>query len=90
MRHFIKNTIFSFLILFSISEVFAQTVTLSGNITGYRPLKNDTIYILEGFVYVKDGGYIDIEKGTLIKGDKATKGSLIITRDGIITASGTA
>lgn len=67
----------------------AQTVTLSGDIDYYRSLSNDTIYILQGFVYVKDGGILDIEEGTLIKGEKASKGSLIITRDGIILAEGT-
>ncbi|MFN0276488.1 MAG: T9SS type A sorting domain-containing protein [Chitinophagales bacterium] len=80
------------LVLFVASAfaIKAQTVTLSGEITTYRVLSNDTIYLLEGFVYVKDGGILDIEEGTLIKGDKASKGSLIVTRDGIILAAGTA
>lgn len=68
----------------------AQTVTLSGDITSYRTLSNDTMYLLEGFVYIKDGGILHIEEGTLIKGDKATKGSLIVTRDGVLHAEGTA
>lgn len=73
-----------------ISSLQAQIVNLSGDIISHRTLSNDTIYLLQGFVYVKDGGILEIEAGTLIKGDKETKGSLIITRDGILHASGTA
>lgn len=47
-------------------------------------------YLLKGFVYVLDGGSLTIEAGTTIKGDKASKGSLIIRRGGKIFANGTA
>ena len=47
-------------------------------------------YLLKGFVHVKSGATLTIEPGTIIKGDKDTKGSLIIERGGKIMAEGTA
>jgi hypothetical protein len=86
----LKLTTIVIILSFITQTLWAQTVTLSGEITTVRVLSNDTIYILEGFVYVKDGGLLQIEEGTLIKGDKDSKGSLIVTRDGILLAQGTA
>lgn len=63
---------------------------LSGNITGTRTLSKDTAYTLQGFVNVKRGGVINIPAGTLIYGDSASRGSLIIERGGKIHAYGTA
>ncbi|MBC8173801.1 MAG: T9SS type A sorting domain-containing protein [Chitinophagales bacterium] len=84
-----KQTIFIFLLVMCAGMMQAQTVTLTGNITTARALSKDTIYILEGFVYIKDGGSLFIPGGTIVKGDKATKGSLICTRDGILAVNGT-
>lgn len=86
---FNKTILSAFFLVYAFTSR-AQTVTLSGDITTYRTLSNDSIYLLEGFVYVKDGGILHIEEGTLIKGDKASKGSLIVTRDGVLYADGTA
>jgi hypothetical protein len=47
-------------------------------------------YLLKGFVYVLEGGTLTIEPGTIIKGDKASKGSLIVRRGAKIIANGTA
>ncbi|GAB3424045.1 hypothetical protein [Niabella aquatica] len=46
-------------------------------------------YILKGFIYVANGATLTIEPGTVIKGDKASKGTLIITRGSRIMANGT-
>ncbi|MCS6905763.1 MAG: T9SS type A sorting domain-containing protein [Bacteroidia bacterium] len=62
---------------------------LQGVIRSNRTLSADTVYLLRGFVYVKNGATLTIPPGTLIKGEKATKGSLIITRTGKINAQGT-
>ncbi|HMX03632.1 MAG TPA: PKD domain-containing protein, partial [Chitinophagales bacterium] len=67
------------------------TATLTGEISGItRNLVNDTVYILNGFVYVEDGATLNIEAGTIIRGDKDTKGSLIVTKGSKIYANGTA
>ncbi|HRI27543.1 MAG TPA: T9SS type A sorting domain-containing protein, partial [Chitinophagales bacterium] len=65
-------------------------VTVSGSITTNTTWTPNNVYLLQGFVYVKSGATLTIEPGTIIKGDKLTKGSLIITRGGKIIADGTA
>lgn len=47
-------------------------------------------YLLKNFVYVKSGATLTIEPGTIIKGDKATKGTLVIERGAKIIAEGNA
>ena len=46
-------------------------------------------YNLKGFVYVTDGATLTIEPGVIIKGDKETKGTIIVERGGKIMARGT-
>ena len=73
----------------SFTAMQAQVITVSGEITTNTTWTNDNIYLLNGFVYVEDGADLTIEAGTLIKGDLASKGSLIITKTGTIHAQGT-
>ena len=47
-------------------------------------------YLLKGFVYVRSGATLTIEPGTVILGDKDTKGTLIIEPGAKIMAMGTA
>ncbi|MFT4061394.1 MAG: hypothetical protein QM642_03445 [Edaphocola sp.] len=65
-------------------------VEISGDIAVDRTFDADSVYVLKGFVYVTDAATLTIEPGTIIKGDKATKGTLIITRGAKIDAEGTA
>ncbi|MER2999113.1 T9SS C-terminal target domain-containing protein [Pontibacter populi] len=67
-----------------------EVVELSGNITSDMTLKADKKYLLTGFVYVQAPAKLTIEPGTIIKGDKTTKGSLIVERGAQIIARGTA
>lgn len=53
-----------------------------------RHLVADSTYILQGNIFVS--GAIKIDAGTVIKGDKLTKGTLIIKQGGTIDARGTA
>ncbi len=62
---------------------------VSGDISTNTTWTADKIYLLKGFVYVTNGATLTIEPGTIIKGDKATKGTLIITRGAKISAVGT-
>ncbi|MFN4254466.1 MAG: T9SS type A sorting domain-containing protein [Saprospiraceae bacterium] len=66
-----------------------QEVVVSGNITANTTWTADKTYILQGFVYVKNCATLTIQPGTVIKGDKATKGTLIVTRCSKINAEGT-
>jgi hypothetical protein len=64
-------------------------VTVTGDITANTTWSADKIYLLKGNVFVTGGVTLTIQPGTIIKGDKATKGALIITRGSKIDATGT-
>jgi len=64
-------------------------VTVSGDISAATTWSADKIYLLKGNVYVTGNATLTIQPGTIIKGDKATKGSLVITRGSKIEAVGT-
>jgi len=46
-------------------------------------------YLLKGWVYIADGSELTIQPGTIIKGDKNTKASIIVERGGKLIARGT-
>jgi len=73
-----------------LSQTIDSTTLNASNITGTVNLTNNKTYIMKGFNYVKAGGVIVIQKGSLILGDKATTGTLVIERGGKIIADGTA
>lgn len=81
MKKPVQKLIFALSILLLSSSLFASTITVSGDITTNTTWTSDNVYILSGFVYVS-GATLTINEGTLIKGDKTTKGSLIITSTG--------
>lgn len=64
-------------------------VELQGNLATQR-LTKDNKYLIKGQVFVREGQTLTIDPGTVIFGDKATKGTLIIDRGGKIEAVGTA
>jgi len=67
-----------------------EEATLTGSITSNTTLNANTVYTLNGFVYVEDGVTLTIEPGTIIKGGPKTgKGTLSIKRGGKIMAEGT-
>ena len=68
----------------------APVINVSGQITTNTTWTKGNIYLLQGFVYVKNNATLTIEAGTTIKGDKDSKGSLIVTRGAKIMADGTA
>jgi hypothetical protein len=68
--------------------VYGQDV-IKDSVVGNVTLTNDRIWLLRGFVYVVDGATLNIEPGTVIFGEKSTKGTLIVERGGKINAQGT-
>ncbi len=89
MINFSRISIICCLMLIGCQRLIAQTATISGNITDVRALSSDTVYIVEGKVYIKDGGVLFVPPGTIIRGDKDSKGTLICTKTGILAAQGT-
>lgn len=65
------------------------TVILQGNLST-QTLTKDKKYLIKGQTFVRTGQVLTIQPGTIIKGDKATKGTLVIDRGGKIEAVGTA
>ncbi len=55
----------------------------------FQPETGSTVYLLNGWVYVKSGATLTIEPGTIIRGDKVNKGALIVEPGGKLIAEGT-
>src|SRR5688572_22107787 len=78
------------LLLFGLSAQAQTPVVLKDSIVGNVHLSATVVYKIVGFLYVVNGATLTIDPGTLIFGDKASKGTLIIERGGKIAAQGTA
>lgn len=85
-----KQKLLPLLFLLISSLVGAQNLvdTVRTDITSNTTWRKDRIYLIEGYRFVKDGATLTIEPGTVIRGDKASKGTLIITKTGKIFANG--
>lgn len=73
----------------SVSVVEDNIEILQSKIAANTTWKATKKYLLKGNVYVQSGVTLTIEPGTVIMGDKASKGSLIINRGAKIMAVGT-
>jgi hypothetical protein len=62
---------------------------LSGKINSDKTLDAGKTYLLRGIVYVVDGAKLTIPAGTVIQGEKSSRGTLVITRGTQILANGT-
>ncbi|MBP9112613.1 MAG: hypothetical protein KBF88_07370 [Polyangiaceae bacterium] len=67
----------------------AKDVDLSGEITADLTLRAKDNNLLKGITFVKSGVTLTIEKGTVIKGDNASKAVLVIQPGAKIIAEGT-
>jgi len=74
---------------FSINVIAKEIVEVSGSITGNVTWTSNRIWRLNGYVRVQDGGKLTIEPGTLVIGDRESKGTLIVQMGGQIFANGT-
>ncbi len=75
---------------FTLTNLPDGTVQVEGSSNQNVTFDSSKTYLLKGFVYLESNGILNIQPGTVIKGDKSTKGSLIIKRGGKIIANGTA
>ncbi len=66
-----------------------EVVTLTGDITSDMTLTSDKSYLLNDIVRVMSGATLTIDPGTIIYGENATEGSLIIEPGAKIMAEGT-
>lgn len=92
---FLKLRPFSILVLLSVGFIaFAQTekTITNSDIIGDVVFDADTVYILDGFVFVEDGESLTIEAGTVVRGmpgQGESASALIVKRGGQIFANGT-
>jgi Secretion system C-terminal sorting domain len=68
----------------------ATTITVNSDITTNTTWTTGTIVFLQNKVYVTSGATLTIQPGVIIRGDKTTESTLIITRGSKINAQGTA
>src|SRR6187431_3225719 len=62
------------------------TQLLAGKISYNMTLTRNNVYQLMGTVYVTNGAVLTIEPGTVIRGDKESCGTLVITKGSKIMA----
>lgn len=74
---------------FTITDIGNNTNKVEGSQASDYTFTSDKQWLLQGFVYVEDGATLNIEPGTIIKGDKNSKGTVIIKRGAKINAVGT-
>ncbi len=83
-----------FIAFFRVFELFAQLSPvdsiIEGNINTSAFLTKNKRYLLRGFVNVNPPAVLTIEAGTVIYGEKSSKGTLIINRGARLIANGTA
>ncbi|MBK8845792.1 MAG: T9SS type A sorting domain-containing protein [Bacteroidetes bacterium] len=78
------------ILLIMANWVHAALVGVSANITSNTTWTSNNTYLLQGKIFVKNNAILTIQPGTIIVGENATQGSLIITRGSQIIANGTA
>jgi hypothetical protein len=64
-------------------------IILTGNLKT-QTLSKDFRYLIKGQAFVRDGSVLTLEPGTVVFGDKASKGTLVVDLGGKIIAEGTA
>lgn len=85
----IDNKDYSSAISNFIVSVGDPVVKLEGSLAT-QTLTAGTTYLLKGQVFIPNGVTLTIPAGTIIKGDKATKATLIVQPGGALIANGTA
>lgn len=63
-------------------------IVLSGNLTT-QTLDAEKRYLIRGQTFIKDGVTVTIPAGTVLFGEKSTKGTLIVERGGKLNCNGT-
>lgn len=78
---------------FALQGLMAQDTTFVSGTTGTTTWTSDKVYVLEGYVRVDNGETLTIEAGTVVLADTGSlenASALIVERDGMIMAEGTA
>jgi hypothetical protein len=66
-----------------------NVVTVNADITSNTTWTSNNVYLLVGTVRVASGATLTIQPGTIVKGQKSSKGTLVVLQGGQINAAGT-
>jgi hypothetical protein len=72
----------------AVFEQVSNILELEGNLST-RTLTSDKQYLIKGQVFIPSGVTVTIEPGTIIYGEKRSRGTLIVDRGGKLIARGT-
>jgi hypothetical protein len=94
LKHNMKKGLLILVAALGLQQAYAQgtmqtQVIVQDSISTDTHWTRDYQYLLKGFVYVTSGHTLTIDSGIVIKGDKNTKGTLIVERGAKIYANGT-
>ena len=62
----------------ALAQIASTADTISGRITANATWLNNKVHYLDGYVFVTNGATLTIQPGTVIKGIKASKGTLLL------------
>lgn len=80
----------AFLLMAAVGNALAyNTVAVKDSISTNTTWTPGQQYLLKGYVYVTNGTTLTIDAGTIIRGDKTTKGALIVERGAKLICNGT-
>ncbi|MBL7964788.1 MAG: hypothetical protein JNM31_13200 [Flavobacteriales bacterium] len=75
---------------FTVTDLGGGVKAVEGETDENFTFTSGTKWLIRSFLYVNNGATLTVEPGTIVKGDKDSKGTLIIRRGGKINAAGTA
>ena len=84
-----KSTVDDTIDIGGVVSPISSVVDITTDITTSTTWSASKIYLLKGIINVTSGATLTIPAGTIIKGDKASKGTLVINRGAKIEAIGT-
>jgi hypothetical protein len=64
-------------------------IVVTGEVAGTETWTNTSYYVLRGAVFVREGGTLNIQAGTVVVGEAGSVGTLIVERGGRLNAIGT-
>lgn len=73
---------------FTVTDLGGGVSQVSGETDVDFTFTSDRKWLINGFLYVNSGATLTVQPGTIVKGDKDSKGTLIIRRGGKLMADG--
>lgn len=91
MRAILRTMVLSVLLFSSFvwGQLSPVDSVLEGNINSNAFLTNSKRYLLRGFVNINSPAVLSVQEGTIIYGEKSSKGTLIVNRGAKLIAVGT-